>query len=58
VETVDQAIELLMGVEAGVPDESGAYPHASINFRVQARLEELNKLRQEYGETERDTHEK
>ena len=57
VETVDQAMELLMGAEAGAADESGAYPQGSINFRVQARLEELNKLRQEYGETGKDDHE-
>jgi predicted ATP-dependent protease len=57
VETVDEAVELLMGVEAGAPDENGVYPQGSINARVQARLEELNELRQRYGEAEKEKEE-
>jgi lon-related putative ATP-dependent protease len=56
IETVDDAIELLTGVEAGVVDAQGAYPEGSINRRVQARLDQLNKLRQEFGEAEKEEH--
>jgi lon-related putative ATP-dependent protease len=41
VATIDQGIELLTGQPAGEPDESGNYPQASINGRVQKRLKEL-----------------
>ena len=41
VASVDEAIALLTGVAAGEPDAAGAYPAASINGRVQARLDEL-----------------
>jgi lon-related putative ATP-dependent protease len=35
VETIEQGIELLTGVPAGVADEEGAYPEGTINARVQ-----------------------
>jgi len=38
VETIDQGIELLTGVPAGVADISGKYPEGSINQRVTVRL--------------------
>jgi predicted ATP-dependent protease len=41
VETIDQGIELLTGIEAGERDESGNYPPESINGRVQERLTEM-----------------
>jgi len=43
VRSVDEAIELLTGVSAGVPDVTGAYPEASINGRAAHRLRELSK---------------
>lgn len=51
VTTIDEAIELLTGVAAGNLNEAGLYPEGSINFRVQRRLEELAKLRHEFGES-------
>jgi len=48
VETVDQAIELLTGLPAGEPDAAGRYPPESLNGRVQSRLEELARKRQQY----------
>ncbi len=42
VETVDQALELLMGLPAGELDDQGAYPPDSINGRVVAALEEMH----------------
>jgi predicted ATP-dependent protease len=49
IETLDDAITLLTGVEAGQRDQQGQYPVGSINHRVQARLLELFELRQKYG---------
>lgn len=43
VETVDEAIELLMGIEAGERDEEGAYPEGSLNALVVQRLEQLER---------------
>ena len=38
IETIDQGIEVLTGVPAGLADAKGAYPEGSINARVTARL--------------------
>lgn len=43
---VDEAIELLTGLEAGERDQTGQFPQGSINQRVDARLAELAELRQ------------
>jgi lon-related putative ATP-dependent protease len=47
VRTVDEGIEILTGTEAGVPDEAGRYPSASVNGRVAARLAEMARRYQE-----------
>ena len=39
VETIEEGIEVLTGVPAGVPDEHGSYPPDTIFGKVQARLE-------------------
>jgi hypothetical protein len=49
IESVDQAITLLTGVPAGVPDTDGQYPEGTVNGRVAARLLEMFNLRREYG---------
>jgi len=57
VESVDQAVELLTGVPAGVADASGHFPQGSLNQRVARRLDELLALRQKYarrGKREKD----
>ena len=54
VETVDQAIELLTGVDAGVRDDEGAYPESSINARVDARLREMGEAMRQFGRPSRD----
>jgi predicted ATP-dependent protease len=41
ISTVDQALELLMGVPAGARDGDGRYPDGSLNQRAEARLERL-----------------
>ncbi|MCK5640504.1 MAG: Lon protease family protein, partial [Gammaproteobacteria bacterium] len=50
VETVDQAISLMTGTEAGEMDAEGTYPADSINGRVLARLTEMAKIRHEFSE--------
>ncbi len=41
VETIDDGIELLTGVEAGTADDTGSFPPDSINGKVEARLKTL-----------------
>ncbi|HEU4333110.1 MAG TPA: AAA family ATPase [Candidatus Eisenbacteria bacterium] len=43
--TVDDAIELLMGLPAGAPDAAGGLPEGSLNRRVAARLEQFAQIR-------------
>jgi lon-related putative ATP-dependent protease len=50
VRTVDDAVSLLTGVEAGERDERGAFPPESVNGRVEQRLLELALIQQEFGE--------
>jgi predicted ATP-dependent protease len=51
---INEAIELLTGLEAGEPDSNGEFPENSFNRRVAERLEkfaEASKKRDENGET-------
>jgi predicted ATP-dependent protease len=54
VETVDQALSLLTGVDAGESDAEGNYPEESINGKVQARLKEMALIRQHFGDHHKD----
>jgi lon-related putative ATP-dependent protease len=47
VNHVDQALELLTGQSAGVPDAEGQYPADSFNGQIQRRLMEFFTVRQE-----------
>lgn len=49
VASVDQAIEILTGLPAGVPDAEGCVPVDSINGMVAAQLAEMSKLRQSFA---------
>ena len=49
VTEVDQAIELLTGVPAGVPDEQGVVPEGTVNYLVATQLAEMSALRQAFG---------
>jgi len=44
VTDVDEALELMTGVPAGVPDDQGRYPADSVYGRVAAQLESFNRL--------------
>lgn len=48
VETIDQGIELLTGLEAGELDQSGKYPEDSVNGKVCAVLAEMADKRLKY----------
>jgi lon-related putative ATP-dependent protease len=54
VNSIDQGVELLTGVEAGEPDEEGNYPEDTINYLVNARLEELSKGMKEFESSSED----
>ncbi len=46
---IEPAMELLTGLEAGVPDADGTFPEHTINHRVQLQLTEWTALRQHYA---------
>lgn len=54
VKDVDQAIELLTGVEAGALDKEGNYPQGSINQQVLERLTTFAKIRHEHAQNEKE----
>jgi lon-related putative ATP-dependent protease len=47
VDSVDDAVELLMGMPAGAPDEKGEYPTDTVNRKVSDELARLAKLQKE-----------
>ncbi len=44
IETVDDAMELLTGMEAGRPDEKGNFPEETVYFQVERELDKLAEL--------------
>ncbi len=53
VRHIDEAMELLTGQSAGLPDASGHYPADSINGQIQTRLTEMFQVRQELATSNR-----
>ncbi len=53
VDTVDQALELLMDKPAGERDVTGAFPPDSINGRIEQRLREWIDIQKEFRSQER-----
>ncbi len=49
VDHIEQAMELLTGLPAGMPDAQGVYPEGTINHRIQLRLDEWIALRLHYA---------
>jgi lon-related putative ATP-dependent protease len=49
VQTVDQGIEILTGIEAGTRDAEGGFPEGSINYRVKARLIDFAEKRRAFA---------
>ena len=54
VKTIDEAVEILTGVPAGIADASGRYPDGTLNARVQRRLESLYEKRKELAAAQRE----
>ena len=50
-DSIDEAIELLTGVPAGVPDEDGAYAPGTVYGKVTTQLEAFNRALLERGHT-------
>ncbi|HMB98481.1 MAG TPA: ATP-binding protein, partial [Balneolaceae bacterium] len=48
VETVDQGMELLTGIEMGEPDEEGNYPEETINYKVTQQLNNFAASRRKF----------
>ena len=48
VESVDEGMEILTGLEMGEPDEEGNYPEGTINYKVMDRLNQFANKRREY----------
>ena len=53
VETIDQALALLTGLESGERQADGHYPQGTVNHRVEQALMELAKLRQKFDQDKR-----
>ena len=49
IETVDQALELLTGVEAGERGPDGSFPEATVNCLVEHRLREFCERAREFA---------
>ncbi len=49
VSTIDEGMEILTGLPAGVRDSEGRFPEGSMNARVEARLIELADKRRAFG---------
>ncbi len=54
VSSVDEAMQLLTGVEMGAIDSEGNYPEQSVNGRALARLKEMAEIRHAFGEHAKD----
>ncbi|MFN3884419.1 MAG: Lon protease family protein [Rhodocyclaceae bacterium] len=50
VDGIDQAIELLTGIPAGIPDERGNIAPDTINYQVAVQIAEMAALRQAFAE--------
>jgi lon-related putative ATP-dependent protease len=57
VKTVDEGIEILTGVKAGVRKEDGTFEEDSVNDRVDKRLIELAEKMRDFGKEEKDAGE-
>jgi lon-related putative ATP-dependent protease len=54
VSTVDEALELLTGLDAGAPDAQGNMPEGSVNARIAAGLDRLAQMRREFARNRSD----
>ncbi|MGC9021618.1 MAG: hypothetical protein ACP5J5_00620, partial [Dissulfurimicrobium sp.] len=52
IETVEEGIEILTGIPAGVRDVDGNYPEGTLFYLVDLRLQELAEAAKSYGHEE------
>jgi predicted ATP-dependent protease len=57
ISTIDEGIELLTGVPAGVPDEEGNFPEGTVHYLAKQRLYQLARDLKTFGEDDDDNHE-
>jgi lon-related putative ATP-dependent protease len=48
IETIDEGMELLTGMEMGERDEHGEYPEKSVNFKVESKLNKFTSIQQKF----------
>jgi lon-related putative ATP-dependent protease len=49
IATIDDGVELLLGMPAGTPNPDGTYPEGTLNHRVATRLAAMAERRQAFG---------
>lgn len=54
VSTVDEALEILTGIEAGEADAEGGYPPESFNAKVDMQLQQFTTIRKDYVKSQSD----
>lgn len=54
ISSIEEGIEILTGVEAGLPQTDGTYPEGSLFQKVDDRLFELTMIVREFGKEEED----
>jgi lon-related putative ATP-dependent protease len=54
ISTVDEALEILTGIEAGEADAAGSYPPESFNAKVDAQLQQFTLIRKDYVKSQSD----
>ena len=52
--TIDEAVAILTGNEAGERDDAGQFPEATVNWKVEQQLIRYATLRKQFGEKEED----
>jgi len=55
VENIDQGLEILTGLPAGMRDSKGEYPEGSVNARIEARLRGFAHMRREFAGKNNDS---
>ena len=54
VKTIDEGIEILTDVPAGIRDESGNYPENTVFYMVQKKIEKFARIAEEFDDCEQE----
>jgi len=54
IETIEEGMELLTGLDMGVADKDGQYPEGTINYHVSRQLDQLAKTRKDFASIEKE----